>query len=119
MLIGLAIAAALVLLYVVVVHAKPPAGADPALAPWFQSLQIPGTGGSCCNDADCRTVQYRTVGNHFEAFIDRKTFGESAPDAWVGVPPEHVLHRRDNPTGEGVACWYNHTVLCFVEGNQT
>ena len=90
--------------------------ADPALAPWYQSLEQPGTGYPCCSISDCRTVQYRTVADHFEAFIDRRTFGEDAPDDWLPVPPEHVLHRRDNPTGEAVVCWYNGEIRCFVEG---
>jgi hypothetical protein len=30
-----------------------------------------------------------------------------------------VLHRRDNPTGEGIACWFQGQVLCFIEGSGT
>ncbi len=96
--------------------AKPPPGADLSLAPWYQSLAQPYTGYPCCSVADCRPVQYRTVGDHFEAFIDRRSFGADAPEAWVRVPPWNVLHRRDNPTGEAVACWYNGEIRCFVEG---
>jgi hypothetical protein len=99
--------------------AKPPDGADPdsPLAHWYQSLAQPETGYPCCSVADCRTVQYRTAGDHFEAFIDRKSFGTSAPDDWLPVPSEHVLHRHDNPTGEAVVCWYNGEIRCFVEGS--
>ena len=86
------------------------------LAPWFQSLGQPDTGYPCCSIADCRTVQSRTRGDHFEVFIDRKTFGESAPDAWVAVPPESVIRRKDNPLGEPVACWHLNEVRCFVQG---
>jgi hypothetical protein len=96
--------------------AKPPPGADGSLAPWYQSLAQPYTGYPCCSVADCRTVQYRAVADHFEAFIDRRTFGADAPDDWVTVPPSNVLHRRDNPTGEAVVCWYNGEIRCFVEG---
>lgn len=96
--------------------AKPPPGSDGTLAPWYQSLSQPYTGYPCCSVADCRTVQYRTVADHFEAFIDRRSFGADAPEAWVRVPPSNVLHRRDNPTGEAVACWYNGEIRCFVEG---
>src|SRR5262249_38392205 len=49
--------------------ADPPDGADPALAPWFRSLTQPGTHQPCCSLADCRTVQYRIVGDHFQAYI--------------------------------------------------
>ncbi len=96
--------------------AKPPPGADGSLAPWYQSLAQPNTGYPCCSVADCRTVQYRAVADHFEAFIDRRTFGADAPDDWVPVPPSNVLHRKDNPTGEAVVCWYNGEIRCFVEG---
>jgi len=99
--------------------AAPPPGADLSLAPWFQSLAQPDTGYPCCSVADCRTVQYRAVADHFEAFIDRRTFGADAPDAWVAVPSANVLRRRDNPTGEAVACWYNGEIRCFVEGAGT
>jgi hypothetical protein len=95
--------------------AKPPPGADGSLAPWYQSLAQPYTGYPCCSVADCRTVQYRAVADHFEAFIDRRTFGADAPDDWIPVPPSNVLHRKDNPTGEAVVCWYNGEIRCFVE----
>ncbi|MBV9250516.1 MAG: hypothetical protein JO227_14870 [Acetobacteraceae bacterium] len=99
-------------------HAAPPEGADPKLAPWFQSLRQPGTGASCCNLADCRRVQYRIRGDHFQAFIG-SAFPRwtRAPYDWVDVPNKNVLHRQDNPTGEGVACWRDGEVICFVEGN--
>jgi hypothetical protein len=100
----------------VLAFARPPPGSDGSLAPWFQSLAQPDTGYPCCSVADCRTVQYRAVADHFEAFIDQRTFGTDAPDAWIRVPPWNVLHRRDNPTGEGVVCWYNGEIRCFVEG---
>jgi len=98
-------------------HAAPPAGADPALAPWFQSLGQPETGYPCCSIADCRPVQSRTTADHFEVFIDRKSFGADAPNAWVRVPAENILHRKDNPLGEPVACWYINEVRCFVQGS--
>ncbi len=97
-------------------RAAPPVNADQSLAPWFQSLAQPETGYPCCSIADCRTVRYRTATDHFEVFVDRRSFGTDAPDAWVSVPPSHVLRRRDNPTGEAVACWYNGEVRCFVPG---
>lgn len=100
--------------------AAPSEGADPALAPWFQSLQVPATGESCCSVADCRQVQYRVRNNHFQAYIGGSfPRWTRAPYAWVEIPDSHVLHRRDNPTGEGVACWHDGQVLCFVPGSGT
>lgn len=100
-------------------YAKPPPGADPdsEIAHWYQSLEQPQTGMSCCSAADCRNVDYKTVGDHYEVYIDKKTFGEDAPDAWVRVPDKNII-RRENPTGSAVACWYVNQVLCFVESSQ-
>ena len=99
-------------------EAAPPERSNPALAPWFKNLQQPQTNQPCCDMADCRTVQYRIVGDHFQAFIGgdfpRWT---NAPHAWVDVPNANVLLHRDNPTGEGVACWHDGQVVCFVAGN--
>jgi hypothetical protein len=99
-------------------HPAPPPGADPSLAPWFHELRRPGTGFPCCSEADCRNVEERAAGGRIEVFIGRKVFGSRAPDAWVLVPPEHVLAGRDNPTGGPIACWAAWGgVLCFVPGS--
>jgi hypothetical protein len=83
-----------------------PDGADPALAPWYQSLRQPGTGVSCCSIADCRTTDYRPRGDGYEAMIDGN---------WVDVPPDKVLQHMPNPTGRAVVCWTpQRGVLCFV-----
>jgi hypothetical protein len=106
--------------YCIPAGAEPPEGADPALAPWFKSLRQPQSNQSCCDMADCRTVQYRKAGDHFQAFIgDDFPRWSNVPHAWVDVPNANVLHRRDNPTGEGIACWFQGQVLCFIEGNGT
>ncbi len=92
-------------------HAAPPPDADPAMAPWYHSLRQPGSGISCCSMADCRPVDYRTVNDHYEAFIE----GE-----WRPVPPEKVLTRADNPTGRAVVCWTKMSgIMCFVRGPET
>jgi hypothetical protein len=92
-------------------RAAPPPDADPAQAPWFNSLRQPGSGISCCSVADCRPVDYRTVDNHYEAFIE----GE-----WRAVPPERVISRADNPTGRAVVCWTKLSgIMCFVRGPET
>src|SRR5271165_6605648 len=91
--------------------AAPPPDADPSLAPWFNSLQQPGSGISCCSIADCRPVDYRVVGDHYEVFIQGQ---------WLPVPPDKVLTRADNPTGRAVVCWTKvNGILCFVRGPET
>ena len=88
--------------------AAPPPDADPGLAPWFNSLRSPWTNALCCSVADCRTVDARTNGDHYEAFIAGQ---------WLAVPPERVLRRSDNPTGRAVACWTPSAgIMCFVRG---
>jgi len=113
------IRAAILALLPCVAFAAPPPGASPdsPTARWFQSLQQPGTGYLCCSVADCRPVAYRAAGDHLEAFIDRRTFGPTAPNAWLRVPPEHVLRGETNPMGEGVVCWYAGEIRCFVEAS--
>lgn len=100
-------------------RSAPPLGVDPesSASGWYRSLKdARGTG--CCDEADCRRVAYRVISGVFEVFIDRKTFGRGAPNAWVPVPPEAVLP-RENPTGEGVACYYGGIVHCFVQAGAT
>jgi hypothetical protein len=91
-------------------YGRPPANADPALAPWFQSLSVPGTGISCCSITDCRPTEYRTVEDHYEALIE---------DKWVLIPPRKVLQRTDNPLGRAVVCWTpERGIMCFVRGTE-
>ncbi|MSO99671.1 MAG: hypothetical protein EXR07_01280 [Acetobacteraceae bacterium] len=106
--------------YCATVAAAPPERADPALAPWFKSLRQPQTNEPCCDMSDCRTVRYRIAGDHFQAFIGSQfPRWQNAPHAWVDVPNANVLRRRDNPVGEGIACWFRGQVICFVEGDST
>jgi hypothetical protein len=86
--------------------AAPPQNADPALAPWFQSLKAPnGTG--CCSVADCRRAESRLSTAGYEVMIG---------DRWHAVPWERVLRRTDNPTGQAIVCYVPDTelILCFV-----
>jgi hypothetical protein len=94
-------------------QARPPENADPALAPWFQSLRT-DKGVSCCSLADCRPVEYRTTGDHYEALIKPPEFDVDSPE-WVPVPQSHILKRTQNPVGRAVACWEPFSgILCFV-----
>jgi len=110
-------AASLLYGYPAPLRAAPPPHADPDLAPWFKSLRQPETNLSCCDRSDCRTVRYRIVDGHFQAFIGEEfARWQNPPHAWVDVPENSILHRDDNPTGEGVACWAGSRIICFVEG---
>jgi hypothetical protein len=86
--------------------AAPPQGADQSLAPWYESLKQPGTRVGCCSIADCRPVESRIVGDHYEALIGQE---------WLRVPPNRVLDHQPNPAGRAVACWTpQYGILCFV-----
>ena len=117
---GCALAGALAALPV---RAAPPENADPALAPWFKSLNRPWRPGSgavilCCDVSDCRVTESREVGDHYEALIDQRFPGVSGW-SWQPVAPHAVLHRKENPTGGAVACWHEGEVLCFVRPEET
>ena len=111
--------------YAVFLHplmAAPPSDMNlsPEIKDWYHSLTRPDyPGASCCSYyTDCREVEYRVKDNHYEVFIDRKSFSDGI-DEWVEVPTNKIL-ARENPTGRGVACWMHALgVLCFVPGNGT
>jgi hypothetical protein len=100
-------------------YAKPPPGSTGRFATWYRSLTIPGTSLSCCSNADCRPVGYRTHGDHYQAFIDKTQFPDG-PDEWVTVPNNKILRDKSNPTGVAQACWTRWgSVLCFVLPSMT
>ena len=93
------------------VLAAPPPNADPALAPWFNSLRQPSTNALCCSMADCRRVESRLSGEHYEALIE----GE-----WRPVPNHVILERNDNPTGHAIACWTPGAgIMCFIRAPES
>jgi hypothetical protein len=110
MMLAIRFSLATMLLLIASAYGRPPENADPTLAPWFQSLAVPGTGITCCSIADCRPTEYRTVGDNYEALIE---------DKWVAIPPRKVLQPNDNPVGRAVVCWTpERGVMCFVRGTE-
>lgn len=96
--------------------AAPPEGADMTFAPYYHALTQPVTGWGCCSIADCRPVAMRFKDNAIEIFVDKKSFGYTAPDAWLVVPEEVII--KNPPTGlprpqEPIACWYDKKIRCF------
>jgi len=93
------------------VLAAPPPDADPALAPWFNSLRQPWTNALCCSMADCRPVDSRLNDGHYEALIE---------GGWRRVPDHLILNRNDNPTGRAIVCWTPQVgILCFVRAPES
>jgi len=70
---------------------------------WYKSLRVPGTGGSCCSEADCRPVksEYRKDG-HWWALVP---FDKA--EKWLQVPPEKILKyptKTADDEGRAVIC---------------
>ena len=122
------VAGVLVLLAVPALAAPPPTDSEDyqALHPyskWIEGVQTPDKHSVCCNEADGRTVDYRTQGEryqikfrHPESLTAPSWPGADShppPDGWIDVPPEAVL-RIENPTGESIAWWWNGVVRCFL-----
>lgn len=96
--------------------AHPPEGKDlnTTIGEWYRSLRDKA-GNGCCSEADCRPVQAQLTAAGWEVFVDKKSFGEGAPDEWRLVPDKAVIIREDNPTGRNVACWTpSHGFYCFT-----
>src|SRR5579883_2224683 len=75
---GAIAALALLAAFIAAARAAPPENADPALAPWFQSLEVPGTNhSSCCSQSDCRPVDYRVVNDYYEALLTPEQFARA------------------------------------------
>jgi hypothetical protein len=85
---------------------------DSALSSWYRSLKQPQSSMSCCDESDCRTVDYRVGSLGYEAFIENE---------WIAIEDKLVL-KRDNPTGHAVACAMrigpNIKVFCFVPASE-
>jgi hypothetical protein len=90
---------------------------------FYESLHVPGSDIPCCSISDCRNVRVTVnLGDGaYYAFIDDKTFPTDgqyghghAPNDWVKVPEESILHGHLNPSGEPIACWYGGRILCFL-----
>lgn len=98
--------------------APPPVGSEDweVMAPhgaWFKDLKLP-SGASCCDVADGRPVEARSVGDRWQIRF-RPGQLDGAPAAWVDVPEDAVL-RVANPVGMPIAFWLGGVVRCFVPG---
>jgi hypothetical protein len=97
---------AVAMLLATAARSAPPVGVDPdgPMAQWYRSLKSPDAGGSCCSIADCRPVEARQVGDHWEVLTET---------GWEAVLPQRVLH-RENPDGRAIACEILGQIRCFV-----
>lgn len=76
----------------------------------YTSWERPDTGGSCCNNLDCRQATARYTGVGWEVLDD---------DRWLEVPPGRVLDTRKhkNPDGMHHVCiGPKQHIYCFMPG---
>jgi len=76
----------------------------------YTSWERPDTGGSCCNNQDCRQATARYSGSHWEVLLE----GE-----WVEVPPGRVLDPAKTPNPDGmhhVCVSPRRHIYCFMPG---
>lgn len=98
------------------VNAAPPDGANPIFSEYYKGL-VTKEGWGCCSIADCRPVRVKVIDKRPWVFIDKESFGSTAPDDWVQVP-ENAYGTKNTakdpvrPAGS-VACWYNGGIRCF------
>jgi hypothetical protein len=101
------------------VNAAPPENSTGQYSDWFRSLKQPGTGTSCCDLSDCRTVRVRSGAQGYEALVSKPDFPIEFP-LWVAIPDDKIIRGKDNPLGAAVLCWTpSRGVLCFVQGAGT
>lgn len=101
--IGFLLAACILL--VIVGFAKNARAHDP-----YTRWQRPDTGGSCCNNYDCRQASARYNGKGWEVLLEGQ---------WVEVPPGRVLDpmKHKNPDGMHHVCVSPaHHIFCFMPG---
>lgn len=73
----------------------------------YSQWRIPTTGGSCCNDRDCRPTRARQdMDGRWEAWDGWR---------WLPVPPLSMLP-IESPDGRSHLCESNGAVFCFVPG---
>lgn len=111
-------AAALVAASVFLISAadgRPPEHVDPAVASWFESLDNPVSGISCCAEDDGHILassDWRATTNGYQVKI---------AGTWHDVPPEAVLNHVENPTGGAVAFFPpgGSPIYCFVRPTES
>ena len=96
--------------------AAPPPGIvpNPVTKQWFDDLRSL-EGWACCDIAHCRqaAVLPNDDGRVF-AFIDKHSFGPTAPDAWREVPLHEMRSRGNRPPGirGAIVCYADNRVIC-------
>lgn len=76
------------------VYAEDKAGHAKHHNDFYSTLKVPGKGYSCCNDKDCRPVQYRHTSAGLEMLIEGR---------WIRPPQDRIMV-RDTPDNGGHWC---------------
>jgi hypothetical protein len=101
--------------------AAPPENANPLFKEYYKTL-VTKEGWECCAEADCREVRMEMRDGAPWVFIDKGSFGKTAPDDWVKVPSSAYGTRNQIGAGQPIApvrppgptaCWYDKNIRCF------
>lgn len=92
-------------------------GHDQWHAEFYSKLMRPDTHTSCCNLADCRPTEVRSVGDHYEVKKDGR---------WISVPQDKIV-KTTPPDGGAHICappsygmgWEPDHVFCIVMPPET
>jgi hypothetical protein len=94
----------------------PPPGITPdaETRSWYDNLRS-REGWSCCDISHCRPAAIiPNDDGRVLAYIDKESFGPTAPDAWLEIPL-HELRVRGNRPGKvrgAIVCFADNRVIC-------
>ncbi len=95
-------------------HSPPGVISNPQTNEWFDNLRS-REGWSCCDISHCRPAALTpNDDSRVFAFIDKQSFGPTAPDAWREVPLKEMRVRGNRPPGihGAIICWADDRVVC-------
>lgn len=111
------LAASLALIAATSYAAPPPAGSedDMLLSPYSQQIHDAArpAGGRCCDLADGTAVDARVGPVGWQVHFRNSRF-PNAPQGWVDVPEDAVVHHWRNPSGIPIVWWYYGAIRCFA-----
>ena len=104
--------AIILMLLTVAARAQPPDGSTGENHDWYEGLRMNGSGIGCCGEGECRPVDARTSGDHWQALVE---------DGWIDIPNDKIIHPRTNPIGRAVLCRApsSGVIYCFTEPELT
>lgn len=73
---------------------------------WFKSLKQPGSGGSCCDIADCKKTEADWRDGRWWAVVQ---------GTWVAIPENTIVTKQYSYDGDAYVCHApNSRIYCFI-----